>query len=630
MRTRSITAVSVFALAFGVVAVQPAAADHLAPPGPHSSNTETTEAGLALGAGTWAHISNFPPNPSTDLKFFRENREIYASSGTLGQGDEQHVGQRITQLTTGQGAVVNPTWIADHASANCPTGSTSVTGLQHDAAFAGAFRRTSRPTSIPGTESLDIQLLIDTTDATSRCHDTPGGGLEIIDITNVANPRELHLTRHRGTSHTTTVDATRPYIVYSDSSDFNGNNSLDVVDVRTCLNLGNMSLADKRTACRPLVYRLGFLDPAWTYQRNFHNGSGAIDPGPPPNAGPAACHDITAVGTRLYCAGLRATMILDVANLTDPATGNVRGTPLTCTLVAGTTTAAMVSNCTGGPANSIDAGAFDFLGTVNHAGLDCTMAPAPRNGQCNSNLLRRSDEDVAISHEADPSPNGQVMFVTDERGGGVVPPGASCSPGPDNPYGNGGIHAFDISGAAPGRDPANNFPYMLTPGGAKAVFIGSSIAPAPTFCDVHVIQQIPGEQRFVAAYYSQGVKIVDYWINANNRLTFRETSCFLLPGANTWTAESFKVVQNGDGTRTYSIMASDIQRGIDVYSFRHTPNPVGSAAPGTITNCLPTVAAGGISTDSIATGGANAWLLLFGLVALPPVALFSQRRRSRA
>jgi hypothetical protein len=100
MRTRSIAALFVFALATGVVAVPPAAADHLPPPGPHSANTETMEAGLALGMGTWAHISNFPANPSTDLKFFRENREIYASSGTLGQGDEQHVGQRITQLTT--------------------------------------------------------------------------------------------------------------------------------------------------------------------------------------------------------------------------------------------------------------------------------------------------------------------------------------------------------------------------------------------------------------------------------------------------------------------------------------------------------------------------------------------------
>lgn len=634
MRARALTVAFVVGLTTGLVTTfgPPAGADHLLPPGPHSSNTETTEAGLALGAGTWAHISNFPANPGTDLKFFRDNREIFASSGTLGTGDEGHVGQRITKLTTGQGSVVNPTWWADHASANCVAPSTGVTGLQHDAAVAGAFRRTSRPTSIPGAESLDIQLLIDTTDSTTgRCHDTAGGGLEIIDITNPANPRELHLTRHRGTTHTATVDATRPYIVYSDSSDFSGNNTIDVVDVRSCLNLGSATLADKRAACRPLVYRLKMVDE-WTYQRNFYNGGGAIDP----TFGSAACHDITAIGTRLYCAGIRATLILDVANLTDPATGNVRGTPLACPLIAGTNTAAMVSNCagTGGPANTIDAGAFEFLGTVNHAGIDCTMPPAPRNTNCNSNLLVASTEDVSISHEAEPTPDGNVMFVTDERGGGVVPPGASCVTGGDNPIGNGGIHAYDISGATPGRPAVPNFPHMLQPNGAKATFIGNAIAPAPTFCDVHVIQHVPGEQRLVAAYYSQGVKIVDYWIHdqgnsdpSDDRLSFRETSCFLLPGANTWTAEHFKVVSNGDGTRTYFIMASDIQRGIDVYTFRHTPNPIGSAAPGTITNCLPTVAAGGIGTANLAAGGATAWLLLFALAALPPVVLFAPRRR---
>ena len=31
-----------------------------------------------------------------------------------------------------------------------------------------------------------------------------------------------------------------------------------------------------------------------------------------------------------------------------------------------------------------------------------------------------------------------------ERGGGVAPPGATCSPGVDNPIGNGGIHAYRV------------------------------------------------------------------------------------------------------------------------------------------------------------------------------------------
>src|SRR5919106_7057761 len=152
MRTRSVTAFSVLCIAAGTfIAVgPPAGADHKAPPGPFSSTTETTQAGVPFGTGTWTHITNFPANPGSDFALFRRNRELYASSGTLGQGDAQFVGQRITQLTTNQGTVVNPTWIADHASASCTLGSTGVTGLQHDAAAVGMLRTTSRPTSIPG------------------------------------------------------------------------------------------------------------------------------------------------------------------------------------------------------------------------------------------------------------------------------------------------------------------------------------------------------------------------------------------------------------------------------------------------------------------------------------------------
>jgi hypothetical protein len=98
------------------------------------------------------------------------------------------------------------------------------------------------------------------------------------------------------------------------------------------------------------------------------------------------------------------------------------------------------------------------------------------------------------------------MFVIDERGGGVVPPGSSCAPGIDNPYGNGGAHAFDVS------DPAN-VRYAKTPTGEKAVYISDAVVPAETFCDIHVMELVPGEQRFIAAYYSQGIKIVDYFVD---------------------------------------------------------------------------------------------------------------------
>jgi hypothetical protein len=625
MRTRSVSTAFVLMLATASIVSLglPATADHKAPPGPFSSTTETTQAGAPFGTGTWTHITNFPANPGSDFALFRRNRELYASSGTLGQGDAQHVGQRITRLTSNQGTVVDPTWIADHPSASCQTSNPSGTlSLQHDAAAAGMFRRTSRPTSIPGVAVLDTQLIIDTTDTTGRCHDSAGGGLELIDITNLTQPKEIHSTRHLGTSHTVTVDATRPYIVYNSSSErthppgTTGGGWIDVLDVRPCLNLGNMSVADKRTACRPKVYRINF-QPSWTWQRNFYNGSGAIDP----SQGSSTCHDITAIGTRLYCAAIRATLILDVANITD-AEGNIRGTELSCTLI-NNPTAADVTNCAGVTSGPGVEG-VEFLGTRNHAGIDCTPAPAPRNTTCNSNLLVPVDEDIAISHEADPTHDARVMFATDERGGGALPPGAACDPAQANQFGNGGIHALDISGATPGRDPANNFPYMLQPNGSKAVFIGAVRVPAPDFCTVHMIEHAHDEQRLFVAYYTQGIKVVDYFFHdqgtadpSDDRLSFRETASFVLPGANTWVAHPFKTVNNTDGTKTYYLFASDIDRGIDILSYRAAPNPVGAPPPA---QTAATVQSAGF--DPIG-------FLLLGIAVLPATA-YRRRRRSRA
>jgi hypothetical protein len=633
MRARSSFSVFVLTLLIGVVTALPAAADHTTPPGPLSANNETTQAGLAFDEdglpavpNPFTHITNFPANPGSDMILFRKRvgstRELYASNGTLGGGDEQHVGQRIIRLTSNGGNTVDPTWISDHGSANCGGTSTGSTSLQHDATAAGMFRKTSIPTSIPGADTLDIQLILDATDGSGRCHDLGGGGLEIIDITNITQPRELHLTRHIGTTHTTTTDALRPWIVYSSNSSFSGHPWIDVLDVRTCLNLGTMSLADKRAACRPKVYRIPF-QPEWTYQRNYYNGGGAIDN----TQGSSGCHDITAIGSRLYCAGIRASMILDVANLTD-ANGNVRGTQMPCPVIAGTSTTAMVTNCSGqgATAPTVDPSAFEFLGTRNHAGIDCTPSPAPRNASCNSNLLVPVGEDIAISHEFDPTHDARVGFATDERGGGVVPPGASCTTAGPTEFSNGGIHALDIRGAAPGRLPADNFPYMLNPAGEKAVFLGAVRVPAATFCTVHMIEHAHDEQRLFVAYYSQGTKVVDYFFHDqgtptldDDRISFRETASFVLPGANTWMAHPFKTVNNPDGTRTYYLIANDIQRGIDIFSYTAMPNPIGAPPP-----------AGAAGSATIQAGNAGTGLLLVTAV-LPAAALLRRRRRrSRA
>ena len=506
---------------------------------------------LVAGAGTWDFIANFTANPGTDLKTFRAGGEIYGVGGTLGGQPVQHVGQRIIRLTL-DGAVA-PRWVADHGSAACQNSNPAgATGQQHDVAV-------DRP--------VEPRVLVDAVDTTGRCHDPEGGGLEIVDISGIERygwePRELHLTRHVGTSHTVTVDATRPWLVYSNSATFDGNAWIDVLDIRTCLGPESLALDAKRDRCRPKVYRMSF-EPEWSQQRDSDTGE-LIE------GTESSCHDITAVPGKLYCAALNATLILDVRNLTDRR-GNVRGRPLACEVIDGTDTAAKVTDCSeatepeeGEPALPAATG-WSLIGTFNHPGRAC--APPPdHNTSCNSNLFVPSVEGISVSHEADPILGGDYMLVTDERGGGVVPPGSTCLPSVDNPIGNGGAHVFDL------RDPANPT-YALTPAGDKAVFVGAPLVPAPTFCDIHVIEPIRGESRFLAAYYSQGTKIVDFFVDARGRWTFDEVAAIALPGANTWAVTNFLVRANGDGSSTYYFMANDIERGIDIFSWTGPANPL--------------------------------------------------------
>lgn len=505
--------------------------------------------GVTRGEGSWHHFRQFPPNPGTDVMIFRKggkrSRKIFGSSGTLGQGEAGHVGQRMIQLTNAKGKV-NPRWRADHGSAACETSNPSgVTGLQHD--------QTVTPKKNP-------RLMIDTTDATGRCHDPAGSGLELFSITKLHKkgfgPKEVHLTRHQGGSHTVTRDATRPWIIYNNNSQFSGMPWIDVLNIKSCLNRKHITIAKKRKGCRPKVYRINF-HPDWSRQ--------AAPDGTLVEGSEAACHDINAYKNRIYCAGLNATLIFDVKNLTT-ASGKVRGKPLPCKVVGGTDTKAKVTDCNDlGEGSTPQARGWRFLGTVNHAG---------RNGSHNTNTDERSDENIAVSHESPVTPDRKWMFVTDERGGGVVPGGASCSPGVENPYGNGGVHVFDI------RNPSNIKP-ARTKDGSRAVFIGEPTVASPTFCTAHRMELVPGEQRFFIAWYSQGIKVVDWWVDGQGRWTFRETASIVLPGAQTWTAAPFKIVKHKNGTKSYHLMAGDIERGIDILRFRMKPNRIGSLPPET-------------------------------------------------
>ncbi len=79
------------------------------------------------------------------------------------------------------------------------------------------------------------------------------------------------------------------------------------------------------------------------------------------------------------------------------------------------------------------------------------------------------------------------MITSDERGGGVVPGGASCSPGVDNERGNGGLHFFPTQNFTtdPPRDAAGSQAlYAKTGKGERAIYRTPINTPAPqgTFC----------------------------------------------------------------------------------------------------------------------------------------------------
>jgi putative cell wall-binding protein len=552
----------------------PAAADHTDPGDPITPTPAggvPLAPGLETGAGEWEYHVNFPPNPSSDHWFFEKGDDVYSTSGTLGGGAEGHVGQRILRLTGDDGSV-EPRFVADHGSAACNQPSaTGNLGLQHDASV---------------TPFANPELLLDATDSTGRCHDTPSGGIEIVDISGLGEegfePREIHLLRFRGTTHTLTVDEQRPWIVYSNNSTTNGSaNFNDVIDLRSCLTEAaggtlpvDASLEEKRESCRPVATRIPF-------QRVWTQGTTTVDGTPGGNAG--GCHDTVSDGDRLFCSGGFGDVIFDVSDLTDDD-GNLRGEPLSSTVVAGTATGAAVTDLTADPnpddaeaARLLAATGVEFLGAFNHVGFA---------GLPSTNTMVPSDQGVAFSHESRRLPAGvdgdrEFLVVTDERGGGALPGGATCTEPIlqlGNEFGNGGLHVLDIT------DPSA-IDYATTLDGdgepVRAVWQGDVVLPSPTFCVIHRIQVLPDEQRIIMGYYSQGVKILDYGVDADGNFVFDEVASMILPGANSWTTDAWRITDNADGTRTYDMLSSDIQRGVDVFSWTGPrATAIGGGEPG--------------------------------------------------
>jgi hypothetical protein len=535
----------------------------------------------------WELLGSIPTgNPHTDIDFFTQGDELFASVGTLATGPNGG-GQTIVRLVNSNGQV-EPGFVAGHPSAVCPSNPAAVLGLQHDVEATpkgNAILNASNTSAV----RTDTQLLVDATDARGRCHDEQGlgtasqprGGLELIDVTpgaeadgtDVRRPKEIGLTAHTGESHTVNIDPKRPHIAYSVTSDdvaVTGGvrqnevpgsdyrfdlDGFEVVDMSSCMNFpAGTTLQAKRDACKPQVYRYRYP----TLEMSLgHTVRSTV----------YGCHELEVYeNDRLTCGSGAAAIVFDMAGAFDDngtpdnyADDRPNGTPLPCTLRPAKTTdpfttGAQVTDCVDGTGegtedlnipNWLAAGApslagVRYVGTVHHMG---------RGGP------RPSTEDNDFNHETELTQSGNFLLATDERGGGVQPPGASCAQGTDNKMGNGGVHAYRVDRLdtdGPGTPGEADRAYARTSDGGKAIYRAPvRTGVQATVCTAHVFQQIPGQNRIFMGWYSQGTQVIDFTENADGTIDFKEAAYFIPANANEWVSHVFKVERNSNGSFTY-------------------------------------------------------------------------------
>jgi hypothetical protein len=621
-----------------------AAADHQPPDFGQLPNSSTGQnQGGVDGVEFELVESFFTGNPHTDLDFFSQGGTTYVSVGTLGIGPN-NAGQNIFKLTDAEGNVSPDTieYVAGHPSATCITDESRALGLQHDveATPKGAdvpIQTNRTDEDADASVTGDTQLLLDATDATGRCHDqggrlgfsqAPQGGLEIIDVTDVENPVEIGLTSHIGQAHTVNVDPRRPHIAYVVTSDAVGVNGegvrtnelaqtdrlgrpaedlfthdgFEIVDLSSCMTapFGTMpdglDVAGKREACKPQVWRYRYPTTAMALG---HTNKNAV----------YGCHELeTWADDTITCGGGAALIVFDVSEVFAPNAAGFevpKGAPLPCRVRESssnvTTTGASVVDCVVGEGdvdlrirNWLAIGEpgsigdhVGYLGSVHHQGRQAT------GGDVTSPAFG-AKEDVDFNHEAEFTHSRKFVIATDERGGGVVPPGATCAQNLDNPVGNGGLHAYAVDRLFTTESldevptPEEAFTsYARTPAGDKAIFRAEINTPGAqlTECTAHVFQQLPVDGdgtlgRIFMGWYSQGTQVVDYRENADGTFEFASVGYFIPELANQWVSHVFSSEVLPDGRVSYFGVASDFQLGNgrnSVEVFKATLPPLGAA-----------------------------------------------------
>jgi hypothetical protein len=332
------------------------------------------------------------------------------------------------------------------------------------------------------------------------------------------------------------------------------------------------------------VYRYRFPTAAMSIGHTVKCGNDSVIHG---------CHELEVYpNDRLTCGSGQAAMVFDMSGAFD-RNGKPRGTPLPCRVrqstSATTTTTALVTDCViGKNGQDLSIPGWKAIGSPSLEGVRF-IGSAFHQGR---NGPYPATEDNDFDHELELSGSGRLILATDERGGGVSPPGATCARDANDVLiqGNGGIHAYRVdrlltsSPTGPTAAQTAWQSYARTPDGDKAIYRAQPQTPLePTVCTAHVFHQIPGQNRIFMGWYSQGTQVVDFVEHSNGTVTFQKAGHFIPVEANEWVSAIFRVKRNENGTYTYWGATGDFNLGtagrnaIDIYkvTLPAPPRPFG-------------------------------------------------------